>query len=124
MNVLASKRQAMSLEQLLENGWDGFEQLERLNLSPPKDGYRPSDKVARVAHALTLNPDTLEFLDWLMDITLRAPLRVPDAGIEQVALAYATRRGINGVGEAVLAAIEMGRKLQEENHAHDRQTSE
>lgn len=124
MNVLASKRQTLSLADFVENGWSGFEQLESLGIQPPKDGYRPSEKVARIAHALTLNADTLEFLDWLMDITLRAPLRVPDAGIEQVALAYATRKGINGVGEAVLAAIEMGRKLQEANHATDRQASE
>lgn len=124
MNVVNGKRDVMSFDRLLENGWGAFEQLENLGVAPPNDGYRPDDQVARIAYSLTLNPLTQQFLDWLMDITLRAPLRVPDAGVEQVALAYAKRAGINGVGEAILAAVEMGRKLQEASHASSQSTSE
>lgn len=124
MNVIASKRAALSLAEMLENGWAGFEQLEKLTDREPKDGFRPTEKVARLLHALTLNADTAEIIEWLMDITVRAPLRLPDGGLEQVALAYATRRGINGVGEAVLAAIEMGRELKEKADASHQQADE
>ena len=124
MNVIASKRSALSLTEMVENGWAGFEQLEKLAGQAPVDSFRPSEKVARLLHALTLNADTAEIIEWLMDITLRAPLRLPDAGLEQVAIAYATRRGINGVGEAVLAAIEMGRELKEKSNASHQQADE
>jgi hypothetical protein len=98
---------------LLEQGaaGDGWEGLNAL-FSPVQDAeLQPSDHVAKLFYGLYLTQP--ELVEWLMDITIRLPLRATGATIEHTALMTATRQGINGVGEAVLKAIAKGKELAE-----------
>ncbi len=109
MKPLFGVRQAQTLDELLAQGGEGWDFFR--DLLPPQaqpDPCRPADRVAVFLAALVQTADGRELIEWLMDITLRMPLRVTGSTIEQTALHAAARQGINGVGEAVLAAIAYG----------------
>lgn len=90
------------------SGWDGLNQL----FAPVMEAeLQPSDRVAMWLYGMYLAGDSREVIEWLMDITVRAPLRSTGATFEQTALMTATRQGINGVGETVLKAIAKGKEL-------------
>jgi hypothetical protein len=95
---------------LAGDGWDGLD-----GLVPPVQlaEMAPQDQVAMFLYGMTLQAGGLEVIEWLMDITVRQPLRTTGNTIEHTALMTATRQGINGVGEAVLKAIAKGRELAE-----------
>jgi hypothetical protein len=100
---------------LLEQGaaGDGWEGLNAL-FAPVQDvELQPSDQVAMLFYGLYISQGR-EMIEWLMDITIRQPLRATGQTLEQTALMTATRQGINGVGEAVLKAIAKGKELAEE----------
>lgn len=101
------------LEATMNNsdGWDGIEALFKPKLQDVP--LQPADDLARFMYGLYHTPQGREMFEWLMDITLRLPLRATGQSFEQTALNTATRQGINGVGEAVLAAIGHGAKLAE-----------
>lgn len=105
-------RNALTLEQLMQNagpsGWDFFDKL--LPQEAAKQ-LQPSERVAKFLAALAQSGDGIEVIEWLMDITMRLPLRATGTTIEETALRTATRQGINGVAEAVLSAIALGEKL-------------
>lgn len=92
-----------------QSGWEGLEEL--LVPKDHREAFQPDDPVAKFLYGMTMYPDGREVIEWLMDITLRQPLRVTGTSIEQTALQAAVRQGINGVGEAVMAAIAKGRQL-------------
>ncbi len=97
------------LEQSVAGG--GWESLEALFAPVVEGELQPPDRVAKLLYALYQVGDGRELVEWLMDITLRLPLRVTGKTFEETALLMATRQGINGVGEVVLKAIAKGREL-------------
>ena len=94
-------------------GWEALEDMFKPHLSDAP--LQPSDEVAVFLLGMFREPRGREVLEWLMDITLRAPLRVTGRTLEETALMAATRQGINGVGEAVLAAIGHGAAILEKS---------
>lgn len=94
------------------DGWAGLEDMFRPHLKEAP--LQPSDKVAKSLWLLySLGGDSREVIEWLMDITLRMPYRATGKTIEETALLASNRQGINGVAEAVLAAIAHGRSLMD-----------
>lgn len=100
---------------LLENsiaggGWESLEALFKPHLQGAP--LQPTDDVARALYILySHGGEGRAVVEWMMDITLRMPLRATGATFEQTALLTASRQGINGVGEAVLAAIAHGETI-------------
>ncbi|UYZ06173.1 hypothetical protein CFBP5507_07840 [Agrobacterium salinitolerans] len=103
-------------EQMVEggSGWEELESLFRPHLQAAP--LQPQESVARFMYGLYHTQQGRAMFEWLMDITLRMPLRATGQTIEQTALNTATRQGINGVGEAMLAAIKHGESLVEKSH--------
>lgn len=99
------------LEDIVESGsgWEGLEALFRPQLQDAP--LQPHEGVAKFMYGLYHTPEGRAMFEWMMDITLRMPLRSTGLTIEQTALNTASRQGINGVGEAILAAIGHGEKL-------------
>ena len=99
------------LERLTDGGggWDELEALFRPQLQAAP--LQPEADVARFMYGLYRTSQGRAMFEWMMDITLRMPFRATGQTIEQTALNTATRQGINGVGEAILAAISHGEKL-------------
>lgn len=91
------------------NGWDGVEELFKPFLQTSE--LQPRDNLARFMAALRHTPEGREMFEWMMDISIRQPLRITGASIEQTALQAAARQGINGFAEAILNAIAHGEKL-------------
>jgi hypothetical protein len=95
-------------------GWEELEELFRPHLQAAP--LQPQESVAKFMYGLFHTSQGEAMFEWLMDITIRMPLRATGQTIEQTALNTATRQGINGVGEAILAAIKHGEKLVENSH--------
>lgn len=95
-------------------GWDELEELFRPHMQAAP--LQPHEPVATFMYGLYHTPQGRAMFEWLMDITIRMPLRATGQTIEQTALNTATRQGINGVGEAILAAIKHGEGLVEKSH--------
>lgn len=92
-------------------GWDDLD-LDALRAALPDNApLKPSDEIARFMFGLYSTAEGRRMFEWLMDITIRQPLRATGPTIEETALRTATRQGINGVAEAVLAAIALGESL-------------
>lgn len=84
-------------------GWETFEKL----FEPKLQGQdlQPADDVAKVMWGFYNTPQGRAMFEWMFDISLRQPLRITGRSIEETALLSATRQGINGFAEAVLAAL-------------------
>jgi hypothetical protein len=93
-------------------GWEALEAMFKPHIQDAP--FQPGDDVARSLYLLyeAAGPGRA-VIEWLMDITLRMPYRVTGKSLEETALLAAHRQGINGVGEAILAAIQHGRGLHE-----------
>lgn len=94
-------------------GWEALEELFKPHLSTRE--LQPDDELARWMWGFYNTIPGRAMIEWMMDISLRQPLRVTGTSIEQTALQAATRQGINGFAEAVLAAIAHGEKLIRES---------
>lgn len=100
------------LEQSVAGG--GWESLDEMFKPHRQDApLQPSDDVAKALWVLRQHGEGRAIIEWLMDITLRAPLRVTGRSIEETALNAAARQGINGVGEVILKAIARGGELMQ-----------
>ncbi|MFC0809114.1 hypothetical protein ACFHWW_27350 [Ensifer sp. P24N7] len=91
------------------NGWEGVEELFKPFLQAGE--LQPADNVAKFMAALRRTPEGQAMFEWMMDISIRQPLRLTGATFEQTALQAATRQAINGFAEAILNAIAHGEKL-------------
>lgn len=99
------------LEGIVESGggWGELEALFRPHMHAAP--MQPQEGVSQFMYGLYQTAQGRAMFEWMMDITLRMPLRSTGQTFEQTALNTATRQGINGVGEAILAAISHGEKL-------------
>lgn len=114
-------RDIADLERLLSAGNSGFPVLEGMlrDIKDAQPDWKPSDDVCRMLAAMANSPpgsawrDTLEFL---LDITARAPMTVYPAGTETLegeamsARAWKARQQVAGL---IVAAVNHGRKLQQ-----------
>lgn len=99
------------------DGWESLEELMRPHLA--RAPLQPEDTVAEFMFGLYQTPQGRAMFEWLMDITLRQPLRATGRTFEETALLTATRQGVNGVAEAVLAAIAHGERLVEQRNSQN-----
>ncbi|WP_377299630.1 hypothetical protein [Rhizobium sp. SGZ-381] len=90
-------------------GWEALEALWRPHVTTRP--LQPDDDLAKWMWGFYNTPPGRAMIEWMMDISIRQPLRITGATIEETALMCATRQGINGFAEAVLAAITQGEKL-------------
>lgn len=90
-------------------GWEALEKLFEPHLSGQP--LQPADDVAKVMWGFYNTPQGRAMFEWMFDISLRQPLRVTGRTLEETALLSATRQGINGFAEAVLAALAHGESL-------------
>lgn len=108
-----SQRDAQPLDLMLKSiggeGWDGVESL--VNPQEVPSEYQPDDMAAMFLAGMARSHEGRMVIEWLMDITLRRPLRITGKSFEETALLCAARQGSNGVGEAVLKAIALGDRL-------------
>lgn len=111
--VVIANRTAKPLDLLQQgvagDGWDGLEAL--LLPKPMKAAFEPSDDLAKFLYALSRTHEGGQLIEYLMDITVRMPLRITGATIEETALRAATLQGIHGVGEVILTTLAKGEKL-------------
>jgi hypothetical protein len=117
--VMIAARTAKPLD-LLEQGaagggWDGLDAL--FLPQEMKAAFQPKDTVAKYLFGLSHTAQGREIIEWLMDITVRQPVRITGSTIEETALRAATLQGIHGVGESILKAIAAGEKLVHPNGA-------
>lgn len=70
----------------------------------------PPDEVAEIAYALAQSVQGRQFIEWILDSTVRQPYRPTGATLEQTALNAAMREGLNIPAEMILAAINRGEK--------------
>lgn len=105
-------REAMPFNDLMAQSGDGWEFFANLVSTPrAADPCQPADEVARSLARFVRTGEGRAVIEWLMDITVRQPLRITGASLEQTALLAASRQGIDGVARAVLAAIAHGETL-------------
>ncbi|MBO6893400.1 MAG: hypothetical protein JJ866_15765 [Roseibium sp.] len=104
-------REAQTHDHLLDSKqpWDELDSFFEPYLADRP--LQPSDRVAKNLATFAKTAGGREILEWIMDITLRAPLRVTGSSLEETALRAATKQGINGPAEAILNAIEHGETL-------------
>lgn len=109
-----SDRDALPFNDLLESKqpWEDLDKLFKPSLAEAP--LQPSDDVAINLALFAQSAKGRLILEWIMDITLRAPLRACGSTFEETALKTAQRQGINGVAEAILNAINHGEALLEQ----------
>lgn len=106
-------RAAQPLDMLVEAaGSGGWEELEEL-LKPrgSKAELQPDDELAVFMFGLYHVPQGRQMFEWLMDITIRQPLRITGKTFEETALLAAGRQVQNGMGEVILKVIAHGEEL-------------
>lgn len=115
--MMPQRREAWPIEDLLK-GTDDLLDLDAMTEQIGKlsgSDYKPSDAVAKVFYAIFMGQR--EAMEWLLDLTLRAPYPHVSGSIEQAAIAAAKHQARAGIGEVIVAAIAEGKRLQD----HDQQ---
>lgn len=104
-------RDAQPFDHLLESAdpWGEIEKMFKPHLADRP--LQPSDQVAKNLAQMARHQSGREILEYIMDITLRLPLRVTGKNFQETALLIANRQGINGVAEVLLNAIKQGEDL-------------
>lgn len=93
------------------NGWDYFEK----QFAPAVfgDEQRPADEIMQALARLAELPDTRRVVDWLLDLTCRAPYPRTFDTTENLAFAAAKHQARAAVGEVIVKAIHEGRQINE-----------
>lgn len=74
-------------------------------------GFEPSDKVKIAAAILWRAGEGREFVEWILDLTMRAPYPVTSQNPHDLQFAAAKHQARAAVGETVLLAIREGERL-------------
>jgi len=103
-----------SLDDMLKagtaEGWDALEAMFQPALV--SQAFRPDDQVLQSLGALSNTEVGRQVLDWLFDLTNRAPFpRHAGQTFEAMALAAKAHEARAAVGEVILAAVVEGRKI-------------
>lgn len=90
-------------------GWDGLEQ--RFAPAPVPDRFDPGEEIKKFWAAAWGTAQGRAAIQWLADITLRAPYPHGGATLEAAALASAKHEARAAVGEVLLLAMIEGEQL-------------
>lgn len=112
MTVLTgTRREAMPLDLMRSNVQEGL-------LTDALGGIFPADQVQKLfkppnaldefIYALSRTAQGREFIEWILDGTLRAPYQPMGKDLQETALNAAMRQGLNIPAEMILAAISRG----------------
>lgn len=96
-------------ESALSGGWPELEAIVKAR--PEATPLQPNDETARFMYGLFGTAEGRRMFEWMMDISIRQPLRATGRTFEETALLTATRQGVNGMAEVILAAIKHGEQL-------------
>ncbi len=112
---LVSRRPAWPAEDILDMSDDVLD-VDKMadligELSKQAD-YRPTDDVAKALYALFQYNRAV--IDWLLDLTLRAPYPHVDGDFQKAALAAAKHQARAGIGEVIAAAIAEGKRISDQ----------
>lgn len=107
-------RSVQSLDELLDQasfggGWQGLEKM----LAPAKvpDSFDPGQDMKKVLCAFYHTTEGRRIIDWLMDLTVRAPYPHVGTNFNQAAIAAAKHESRAAVGLVILQAIAEGDAL-------------
>lgn len=79
--------------------------------------HTPTDAVAKVLYAMFSGQR--ETIDWLIDLTLRAPYPHVGEDFQSAALAAAKHQARAGIGEVIVAAIARGKQIIDQEQKKD-----
>ncbi|MBX3580074.1 MAG: hypothetical protein KF723_22960 [Rhizobiaceae bacterium] len=101
------------LEKLVAgNGWDFFaQQFAPANVA---DDFRPVDPILQALARMYEFPETRAVIDWILDLSVRAPYPRGESTTEELGIAAAKHQARAAVGEAIVKAIVEGRKINAE----------
>lgn len=104
-------RQMAAVDELLKapTTWDGLEQA--FFPARPTDAFNPQDEVKKFLAAAFRTAQGRAFLEWVADLTVRAPPGHSGETLEAAALAHAKHQARYAVGEAILRALAEGDEL-------------
>lgn len=104
-------RQVQALDQLLNAApnWDGLEKAFAPAKTP--DHFEPDDFMKQQLAALYNTADGRQIIDWLFDLTLRAPFPHVGSSRDSAWIAGAKHEARVAVGQTVARAIVDGREL-------------
>lgn len=87
--------------------------IERLLPQISSLNYRPSDERLKAFYRILATIEGRELLDWLLDLTWRAPYPHVGKSIAEAAIAAAKHEARAGIGEVILEALALGKYLIE-----------
>lgn len=90
-------------------GWDFFE--NQFGPAVVAQSFDPGDEVKKFAAAMSQTVEGRRFIDWLLDLTCRAPYPVTSQTIEDLAMSAAKHQARAAVGETIVKAIADGNAL-------------
>lgn len=113
--VNVAGRVTLPLDDLMRaGGRTGWEALEAgFAPAPVADRFRPEERIMRFAAALGLHPEGREFLEWIFDLTCRAPYPKTTGDMQELAYAAAKHQARAAVGDVIALAIAEGRRLND-----------
>lgn len=104
-------RQMMAVERLLADptSWDGLDKA----FAPAKvaDNFDPGDDMKMMLAAFAYTAEGRKIIEWLADLTCRAPYPQTGNSIQSAALAAAKHEARAAVGSVIMRAIADGEKL-------------
>jgi hypothetical protein len=115
------RREVAPLDDMLASvGGEGWEGLDKLfHPAEVPDRFDPGAEVKKFLAAAMRTPAGREAIQWLADITLRAPYPHVGTSLEAAAIAAAKHEARAAVGEVLLRAIAQGDQLlnqRSQNH--------
>ncbi|RWF48378.1 MAG: hypothetical protein EOS50_32035 [Mesorhizobium sp.] len=112
-------RQMMAIDQLLgaTPSWEGLNQA----FLPAKvaDNFDPGDDMKQVLYHFNNTAEGRRIIEWLCDLTVRAPFPHVGSTGESAALAAAKHEARTAVGYAMLRAIAEGEELWKQQRSQD-----
>lgn len=107
-------RVAQPLDNMLANT-DGFldidDAIKKIGGMRSVAEYKPVDRVAERFYQLYQEPVGRELIEWLFELTSRAPMPLIENGFEHAALLAAKTQARQGVGKVIAAAICEGEQI-------------
>ena len=104
----------MALDQMLEQmggrGWEGLE--NEFKPAQTRQNFEPEDKIKKIIAAFyDSSSEGRQMVEWIFDLTFRAPYPSTGTSFEQAAIAAAKHEARAAVGRVLVQAIVEGRAL-------------
>jgi hypothetical protein len=114
----SDRRSALSTSDLIDmvTGRDFSDQKAAFHPAATHPGnFEPSEQVMMAAAILWRAGEGREFVEWILDLTMRAPYPVTSQEPHDLQFAAAKHQARAAVGETVLLAIRKGEQLLDQN---------